>query len=597
MNEQTAVLDQVQTPVPMHSAWRRWVVLFTLLGAAGFIFGRIAAHGFFTVSPTVVMMTTMSSPMLALLGFGLWWCLFGDFGRVRRITLALAAVVASIAVVLAAEGQFAPPEGMKMFALMWGVPLTAAITGLVAAAVPAVHGWPLAIVAVVAVSPWLVLRNEGVYGKFELDTSLRWKPSRTQAAEQQLASDATVLSAHPSPLVVADASDWPGFRGVNRDGVVPEAAFHGWDGSPPKQRWRKNPVGTAWSSFCAAGDYVFTQEQRGDSESVVCYRADTGEQVWARGEPGRHTDWASGSGPRATPTLADGKLFVATTGGVVLALRAESGEPIWKVNLQDRFGFTKPQFGLATSPLVIGDVVFVNPASPNSPRLVALSAANGETRWQTEGKGTDGYSSPQAATIDGVAQILVFNGAGLFGHDPATGKELWRHDWVVRITDPSTVQPLVLPDGRVVFGGGNRGLGTRCVEVHRNGAEWTVTPKWQTKEFTPIFNDVVRFGGNLFGLDTGRLVCLDLSNGNVRWKEGDFGSGQLLLVGNRILIATENGKLACVAANADDLEELWRVDVVKGKTWNHPAIARGRLFYRNTTEMVVFDLPGWKAKD
>src|SRR5262249_24871655 len=156
-------------------------------------------------------------------------------------------------------------------------------------------------------------------------------------------------------------------------------------------------------------DFVFTQEQRGDSESVVCYRADDGKEVWARGESGKHTDGMSGPGPRATPTYVHGRLYAVGASGVVSCLRASSGELVWTVNLIERFGSTKPNYGLSTSALVVGDLVIIHPGSMTGPRLVALDATTGATRWTSEATGAIGYSSPQAATIAGVAQVLVFN--------------------------------------------------------------------------------------------------------------------------------------------------------------------------------------------
>ena len=580
---------------PARSGWRRALIVFTLLGVAVFALGQVAAadeSGRFP--PAVMMFFPMLGPMLALLGFGLWWLFLGDFGRGKRLLLVLAAAAFAVAVVTLAEDR------MKPFAAMWGVPLAAAITGLALAAVPAARGWPVVLVAAAAVSPWLALRNEGVTGSFGLQPSPRWLPSPTQAAEQQLADKATVVptaASAPAESIVVSEADWPGFRGARRTGVVPAAGYRGWGGSAPKEKWRNNPVGPAWSSFCVAGDFLFTQEQRGESESVVCYRADTGKEVWARGDAGKHTDWASGSGPRATPTFANGKVFATTASGAVVALRADTGEPVWRVSLAERFGAAKPAFGLATSPLAVAELVIVNPASPGGPRLAALDASTGETKWQTDAKGTEGYSSPQLSTLHGERQVLVFNGAGLFGHDPATGRELWHYDWPTRQNEPVAVQPLVLPDGRVVIGGGLKGLGARCVEVRRDGGNWSAAEKWKTTRFTPVFNDVVAAGGHLFGLDGGRMVCVDLSNGSVLWKEGNYGSGQLLLVGDKIVGVTEEGKLVCVAAKPDEHEELWTVDAVKGKTWNHPAVARGRLFVRNATEMVAFDLPGFTGKE
>lgn len=582
---------------PARSGWRRAVLAFAALGAAGFAFGKVAFQlDSVTVPMSLVMMSSLA-PMLALMGFGLWWLLFGDFGRLTRVLCIFAAVGAAVAVLFLAQGSFGPqPQGLKMFAFLWGVPLAAAVTGLVLAAVPALRGLPVVVVGAVAVGPWLLLRTEGVTGAFDLDVTWRWSTPRTDAAAQQLSDRANVAATTTAAEVSAGEADWPGFRGADRAGVAPVTAYQGWNGSAPKERWRKNPVGPAWSSVSAAGGFLFTQEQRGESESVVCYRADDGKEVWARGDTGKHTDWASGSGPRATPTFANGKVFALNARGTVLAINAASGELLWRADLKERFGATQPQFGWSGSPLVIGDLVLVNPASLAAPRLVALSVATGETKWKTDGTGTDSYSSPQAATVAGVAQVLIFTGDGLFGHDPATGAELWKYEWKTKPNEPATIQPLALPDDQFILGAGIKGLGTRCVKVQRDGTAWSVSEKWNTTKFTPVFNDVVTFGDSLFGLDTGRLVCLDLRTGAVRWREGNYGSGQLLLVGDKLLVASEKGVLACVAAKGDEYEELWTVPAVKGKTWNHPAVAGGRIYFRNTTEMVCYDLPGYTGK-
>ena len=259
------------------------------------------------------------------------------------------------------------------------------------------------------------------------------------------------------------------FRGANRTGVVPEAAYRGWDGSQPAR--------TLAERSRRAGVVVFLRHRRlrlhpgtaRESESVVCYRTDTGKEVWSHGQPGKHADGQSGPGPlrdtklRERPAVRDRR----ERGGVVPPARQR------RTGLDRQPGrapcATKPNFGLATSPLVVGDLVIIHPASSSAPRLAALDAATGKTRWTTEAKSADGYSSPHPATIAGVEQVLIFNKDGLFGYDPQTGGESWRDDWVVKVIEPTAVQPLVLPDGRVIVGGGNIGVGMRCVKVQLEG--------------------------------------------------------------------------------------------------------------------------------
>jgi outer membrane protein assembly factor BamB len=640
--------------------------VFALLGAGAYGFGMLAARDTSNTIPALAMfLPMMLGPLLALLGFGLWWVLLGDGRWWKRILVVFGVFLAAVGLASAAD------PSMQRFATVWGLPLAAAITGLALALVPAARWWVAgSLITVAAMAPWLALRVDGVNGDYDIQTSARWKKSVTQAAVEHLADRATVAPTEPvvdrtgsfeltdqtlanlqkekvpetvlqkliplknktfsrgefvealtkaltneefaqfQVLVLSRAdlssvspADWPGFRGANRDGRVPEASYRGWDGTAPRERWRKDPerkeyVGPAWSSFCVVGDFLFTQEQRGESESVVCYRADTGKEVWARGVPGKHADTESGAGPRATPVYSNGRIFAVTASGNVSCVRASNGEPVWPaVNLMERFGAAKPFYGLSTSPLVVGDLVIIHLAAPGAPRLAALDVATGATRWTTEQSGSAGYSSPHLATIDGASQVLIFNGAGLFGHDPQTGRELWHYDWQVAFMEPTAVQPLVMPDGRVIVGGANVKRGSRCVKVQRQGDGWVATEAWKTTEFAPRFNDVVCVGEYLYGLDSGRLVCFNLATHSIAWKEGSYGAGQLLLVGNKLLVVSETGQLACVLANPEDYEEVWKIDVAKGKTWNHPAIAHGRLFFRNPSVMVCYDLPGYTGKD
>ena len=390
-------------------------------------------------------------PLLALLLFGGWWLLLGDGRWWRRILWLLACVPVVAATVMIAD------ESLRGFTVMWGLPLSVGIAGLVLCVIPSpptrrVAG---AVVWLLAIAPWWLLRMDGVTGEYVPELTWRGKPTVTEVADARLADRATTVAAEPAKLTVdkpqpaeeitffrwfvsvggaasttstkpvdpQSSEDWTGFRGALRTGEVPIVSLHGWNGERPRERWRHEvgKVGVAWSSFCIVGNALFTQEQRGKSESVVCYRADTGDEIWARGEPSLHNDPPSGTGPRATPTYANGNIYAVSATGTVSCLKATTGEPVWKLSLEERVGFTKPMYGLATSPLVLGGLVIVNPAAPSSPRLVAFDAATGETRWKTEGTGTDGYSSPHPATLHGVQQVLVFNANGLYGHDPATG--------------------------------------------------------------------------------------------------------------------------------------------------------------------------------
>jgi hypothetical protein len=102
------------------------------------------------------------------------------------------------------------------------------------------------------------------------------------------------------------AGDWPAFRGPERDGRRTGVRLAtDWQQHPPRQLWRHR-VGPGWSSFAVVGTRVYTQEQRGQEEAVVCYDADSGKELWLNQGTARFTEVISGAGPRATPTFHKG---------------------------------------------------------------------------------------------------------------------------------------------------------------------------------------------------------------------------------------------------------------------------------------------------
>src|SRR6185369_13727502 len=187
-----------------------------------------------------------------------------------------------------------------------------------------------------------------------------------------------------------------------------------------RQLW-KIQVGPAWSSFAVAGNLLFTQEQRGPMETVVCYDADTGREVWNRPIEARFDDPLGGPGPRATPTLANDGLFITGATGTFLRLAPATGEVVWKQDLRTVAGRKVPMWGFSASPLVTGSVVIVYAGGPGDKNLLAFDLASGALRW-TASTGKDSYSSPQLNTIAGEELVLMLTNDGLACLEPATGK-------------------------------------------------------------------------------------------------------------------------------------------------------------------------------
>jgi outer membrane protein assembly factor BamB len=397
---------------------------------------------------------------------------------------------------------------------------------------------------------------------------------------------ATPPAALPSPVVAARSrADWPGFRGPHRDDRVTGVRIKtDWASSPPVELWRR-PVGPGWSSFAVGDGLLYTQEQRGDFEVVACYNTTTGEPVWTHRDAARFWESNAGAGPRATPTLRDGRVYTFGATGIVNALDAGNGAVLWTRNAASDTGTKIPGWGFSSSPLVVDDLVIVAAAG----RLAAYDRATGDPRW----RGPDGggsYSSPHLVTIDGVAQVLLLSNAGATSVAPSDGAVLWKHSW----PGSSILQPALTADGGVLITTGSAagGIGTRRLAVAHGPGGWTVGEVWTSSGLKPYFNDIVVHDGYAFGFDGGILACIGLQDGKRNWKGGRYGYGQLLLLSDQdlLLVLSEEGELALVAAAPGQFTEIARFPAMEGKTWNHPVLAGDILLVRNGREMVAFRL-------
>jgi hypothetical protein len=391
-------------------------------------------------------------------------------------------------------------------------------------------------------------------------------------------------SAPPAPLAVETEADWPGFRGHNRDGIVRGLRIEtDWSKSPPVALWRR-PIGPGVSSFAVRGDLLYTQEQRGEDEVVACHRVATGEPVWRHGDAARFWDAHVGAGPRATPTLSGGRVYTLGATGILNALDAADGRVVWSRNAASDTDANLPTWGFVSSPLVVDDVVIVHAGA-----LVAYDLATGERRWVGPRGGS--YSSPHLLTIGGVPQVLLMTHAGATSVAPADGRLLWAHPW----PGVGILQPALTAEGDLLISmiaDTAAPIGTRRISVAQGPGGWTVEERWTSIGLKPSFSPFVVHRGHAFGFDGRLLSCIDVADGERKWKGGRYGSGQLLLLPDQdlLLVVSEEGELALVRAALDEFTELARFPAIEGKTWNQPALVGDVLLVRNGEEMAAFRL-------
>jgi outer membrane protein assembly factor BamB len=272
--------------------------------------------------------------------------------------------------------------------------------------------------------------------------------------------------------------------------------------------------------------------------------------------------------------------------GILNALDAGDGSMLWSRNVAADSDTEVPGWGFASSPLVVGDMVTV----AASGKLVAYDLATGEPRWFGP-KGGGSYSSPHLLTIDGVEQVLLLSANGATSVEPVEGMVLWEHPWPgFRI-----VQPAVIAGGDLLISSSDAmgGIATRRIAVSHGAGAWNVEERWTSRGLKPYFNDLVVHEGHAFGFDGRILSCIDLETGERKWKGGRYGNGQLVLLPDQdlLLVLSEEGELALVAAAPDGFRELARFPALEGKTWNHPVLVEDVLLVRNGAEMAAFRMP------
>jgi outer membrane protein assembly factor BamB len=396
-------------------------------------------------------------------------------------------------------------------------------------------------------------------------------------------------AAEPAPALVAPAATpapgWPQFMGPNRDATLPGPRLADFASRAPRRLWSQ-PIGAGWSGFAVHDGLALTLEQRGDEEALVAYEAETGKVRWLSSWPAHYTSGLAGDGPRSTPTIDGAEVFAIGARGTLSAHDLATGRRLWLRDTASENGATVPEWGVAGSPLVRGELVIVNPGGPGGRSLVAYDRRSGERRW-AGGDDRASYSSPFFARLLGREQVVIWNATSVTGHDPDSGAVLWRQEWTKQGEKVS--KPLALgEDGLLVSAG--YGVGAKRFRLAEDGGAIRPSLVWESPRLKAKFTNVVLHEGFLYGLDDGVLTCVDPETGERRWRAGRYGHGQVILVGGQLLVMAESGELVLVEPRPDAHVERSRVAVLEGKTWNPPALAGDLLLVRNDKQAAAWRL-------
>jgi len=374
----------------------------------------------------------------------------------------------------------------------------------------------------------------------------------------------------------AVAADWPHWRGPDYNGISKETALDPAvlkDGIEPV--WEAE-IGVGFSSVSISGGNAYAMGNVDKITDVVfCFDADTGKEIWTHTYPEPLNPKYYDGGSSATPTVAGGRVYTISKSGKIFCLNAATGDVVWQKQAKPK----PPTWGFAGSAVIQDDVVIFNVGTAG----LGLNKANGSVVWDN-GDGLSGYSSAVPYTRDGRKCIAMFGQKHVFGLDPATGKQLWKCEWVTK-HDVNASDPIIHGDYVFVASGYNRGCGL----IKLDGS--TTTKLYDTKAMRSQLSGPVLINGYLYGIDENQLVCVDLMTGDVKWQERKVGKGSIMAANGKLIVLSDKGILTMADASPKAFEPISSAKILSGKCWVMPVLANGKIYTKNAKgHMVCIDI-------
>ncbi|MGE0757645.1 MAG: PQQ-binding-like beta-propeller repeat protein [Pirellulaceae bacterium] len=388
--------------------------------------------------------------------------------------------------------------------------------------------------------------------------------------------------------------EWPQFMGPQRNGISSETGLLvTWPAGGPRVSWRVSG-GVGMSGIAVRAGRAVTLVQREGRQWLVGLDANNGQTLWQADLAPAYQN-AMGNGPRATPCIAGGKVFALTGEGVLAAVDLRDGRRLWSVATLKELGGQEAEYGMASSPLVAGNVVIVTVGAERG-TVAAFDVGSGQLRW-TAGQGPAGYSSPVLRRFAAGQQVVAFCGRAALGLDPTRGTVLWQYPFDTNY-DCNIALPIEI-QGRIFLSAGED-HGSALLDVRPAGDGFEVQPVWESlgsdsvlrSEWqTPLYAD-----GYLYGMDNvggagpiTHLTCIDAATGERKWQQARFGKGNLIAADGKLFLTTMKGELIVARMSSERYEELGRMTVL-GSTRQAPALAGRRLYVRDERDIVCIDV-------
>jgi len=385
------------------------------------------------------------------------------------------------------------------------------------------------------------------------------------------------------------SSDWPQWRGPNRDGAP--GAFSAPKTWPEQlvQRW-KVEVGEGYATPLIVRNRVYVFSRRGGNEVMAALDAQTGKELWQTGYPVDFTmhsaATAHNKGPKSTPAFADGTLYAIGMTGVVTAFDASNGKQRW----QKPGSLPVPLYTTHSfSPLVDGNLVIFHLGGHEKGALTALDRETGNPRWSWDGDGP-GYGSPMVATLAGTRQIVTITQKKVVGVDIASGALLWERPYPARV-DTNSNTPIISGQTVIVCNGGPAVAFT----VEKSGGQWTTTNVWENADLQTRNMNFVLIGDVLFGMsnrNSGQYVGVDAKSGKTLWQSPGRQSANAAVgkVGDLFYSLEEDGEFVVARKSDTAFDVIKKYKVAEGQTWAEAALSGERIFVKDLNTVALWTL-------
>lgn len=378
--------------------------------------------------------------------------------------------------------------------------------------------------------------------------------------------------------VLPARADWPNFRGPNHDGISDEQGLRVAWTQPIPLMWER-VVGSAYSSFACVGDRVYTCGTQDEKQVLLTLDAASGRVIWRSPIEKEYKD-AQGSGPRATPTVHDGRVYVMGAHGRLVAYDEKNGNEVWSQQFHHR-----PTWGYSGSVLIEGDLAIVSGGMTEG-SLAAFDKKTGAPMWKC-GDDPAGYATPYPFSFNDKRYIVGFTGSSAIIADAETGTEVWKQawktDWNVNASAP------IYSEGHLFLSSGYR-TGCALLKLGVEGEKLSAKEVWRSKVLLNKFQSCILRDGKLYTSDQKALKCVYFLTGKEQWRVNRRKHGTLVLAQDHLFLLTQDGQLQIAPVSPKGFTPTTTADILNDRCWTVSVIHQSRLYARNLERIACFNL-------